>query len=127
VYAARRNLKETDGEARTRRTGTGSAFPTGNPAMDGDAPYTYLTGWVTYYRHGECGSMLSELDGWVRGKIRCFRLKRRNRATGTATFIRKQGVSRDHAGMLAGPGKGWRRKSNTPQASFGDMGNTDYL
>ena len=40
MSAARRNLKEADGKARTRRTGTGSkAFTIGNPAMDGDAKY----------------------------------------------------------------------------------------
>jgi len=82
----------------------------------------FLTGWVTYYRNAECSSILDRLDGWIRRRLRCFRLKQCKRAFAMAEFLRKQGVSEQKAWMLAGSGKGWWRKSNTPQASKA-MGN----
>src|SRR5688572_14667405 len=36
---------------------------------------TFLTGWVTYFRHAACKTHLTELDGWIRRKLRCVRLK----------------------------------------------------
>ena len=77
----------------------------------------YATGWVTYYRYAECGSRLDQLDGWLRRRLRCFRLKQCKRAKGIAKFLRKQGIGKDQAWMLAGSGKGWWRKSLSPQSS----------
>ena len=75
----------------------------------------FLTGWVTYYRNAECSSILDRLDGWIRRRLRCFRLKQCKRAFAMAEFLRKQGVSEQKAWMLAGSGKGWWRNSNTPK------------
>ena len=40
---------------------------------------SFLTGWVTYFRHAACKSHLTELDGWIRRKLHCVRLKQCNR------------------------------------------------
>ena len=32
----------------------------------------FLTGWVTYFGHAECKSLLREMDSWVRRKLRCL-------------------------------------------------------
>ena len=35
----------------------------------------FLTGWVTYFRHAACKTRLIALDGWIRRKLPCVRLK----------------------------------------------------
>ena len=54
---------------------------------------SFLTGWVTYFRHAACKSHLTELDGWIRRKLRCVRLKQCKRAKPIADFLHRQGVS----------------------------------
>ena len=76
----------------------------------------FLLGWCAYYRHISGPSTLDKLDGWVRRKIRCVKLKQCKRARGIARFLMKQGVSKDRAYCLGGSGKGWWRLSCTPQA-----------
>ena len=77
---------------------------------------SYLTGWVTYFRYAVCKGHLRRLDGWVRRKLRCVRLKQRKRAKSIADFLRSLGVPEWNAWILALSGKGWWRKSGTPQA-----------
>ena len=36
---------------------------------------SFLAGWVTYFRHAHAHSELRGLDGWLRRKLRCVRLK----------------------------------------------------
>jgi RNA-directed DNA polymerase len=78
---------------------------------------SYLTGWVTYFRYAACKSHLRRLDEWIRRKLRCVRLKQRKRAKPIADFLQSQGVSEENAWKLALSGKGWWRKSGTPQAN----------
>ncbi|MFO8055987.1 MAG: group II intron reverse transcriptase/maturase, partial [bacterium] len=59
---------------------------------------------------------LNKLDGWVRRKLRCVKLKQCKRARGMARFLMRQGISKDRAYSLGGSGKGWWRLSCTPQA-----------
>jgi len=77
---------------------------------------SYLTGWVTYYRYAACGTLLKGLDQWIRRKLRCVKLKQRKRTYGVMTFLRGQGVPEWRAWLLALSGKGWWRKSGSPQA-----------
>jgi len=77
---------------------------------------SYLTGWVTYFRYAACRSHLRRLDEWIRRKLRCVRLKQRKRAKPTADFLQSLGVPEWNAWILALSGKGWWRKSGTPQA-----------
>jgi RNA-directed DNA polymerase len=75
-----------------------------------------IVGWVTYYRDARCRSMLLDLDGWLRRKCRCVRLKQCKNPATTANFLRKNGVRERPARQLASSGKGWWRLSNTEQA-----------
>jgi len=77
---------------------------------------SYLTGWVTYFRHAVCKSHLQRLDEWIRRKLRCVRLKQRKRAKSIADFLQSLGVPEWSAWILALSGKGWWRKAGTPQA-----------
>jgi RNA-directed DNA polymerase len=62
---------------------------------------SYLRGWVTYFRYASCRSHLRELDGWVRRKLRCVRLKQCKRVKTTAVFLHRLGVPRWRAWITA--------------------------
>ena len=78
---------------------------------------SFLCGWVTYFRHAAMKSRLVELDGWVRRKLRCVRLKQCKRVKSLVDFFIRQGVSLRQAWCTALSGKGWWRKSGTPVAN----------
>jgi RNA-directed DNA polymerase len=78
----------------------------------------YLTGWMTYYQLSTSSWKLKALDGWIRRKVRCYRLKQTKGRKGLRRFLTQQGVSLVKAYQLASSGKGWWRLSNTPQASL---------
>jgi RNA-directed DNA polymerase len=75
---------------------------------------SFLTGWVTYYRHAKARQTLTELSKWVRRKLRCVRLKQRKRAKGIAEFLSSLGISRDQRWTAAASGKGWWRLAHHP-------------
>ncbi len=77
----------------------------------------FLAGWVTYFRHARCASQLRRLDGWIRRKLRCVRLKQCKRTKAQADFLRSLGVPERRAWILALSGKGWWRKSLSYQAT----------
>jgi RNA-directed DNA polymerase len=77
---------------------------------------SYLTGWVTYFRYATCKNHLRQLDGWIRRKLRCVRLKQRKRPKSIADFLQSLGVPERRAWILALSGKGWWRKAGAPQA-----------
>lgn len=76
----------------------------------------FTVGWVTYFRDARCWSTLLDLDGWLRRKIRCVRLKQCKSPATIANFLREKGVRERPARQLASSGKGWWRLSNTEQA-----------
>jgi RNA-directed DNA polymerase len=78
---------------------------------------SFLTGWVTYFRHAACKSHLAELDGWVRRKLRCVRLKQCKRSKPIADFLTRLGVPRWNAWRTALSGKGWWRLAGSPCAT----------
>src|SRR5271157_3714062 len=75
----------------------------------------FITGWVTYYRYAQCKSTLRDLDGWLRRKLRCVRLKRCKRVRTMIDFLMGHGVSRIGAIKLASSGKGWWRLADATQ------------
>jgi RNA-directed DNA polymerase len=77
---------------------------------------SFLTGWVTYFRHAACREHLRELDGWIRRKLRCVRLKQRKRARSIAEFLQRLGVPRNRSWTTAACGKGWWRMAASPAA-----------
>jgi RNA-directed DNA polymerase len=76
----------------------------------------FTTGWVTYFRHAQCQSALRDLDGWLRHKLRCVRLKHCKRAKTIADFLQGNGVPEWRAWILALSGKGWWRMAGSPPA-----------
>ena len=77
----------------------------------------FATGWVTYFRHAQCHSGLRGLDGWLRRKLRCVRLKHCKRTKTIADFLQGNGVPEWRAWLLALSGKGWWRLAGSPQAA----------
>lgn len=77
---------------------------------------SFLSGWVTYFRYAACKSHLADLDGWVRRKLRCVRLKQCKRAKPIADFLSRLGVPRWNAWITALSGKGWWRLAGSPSA-----------
>ena len=77
----------------------------------------FVTGWVTYFRYAQARSVLRELDGWLRRKLRCVRLKLCKRTMAIANFLRGCGVPEWRAWILALSGKGWWRMAGSPQAA----------
>ena len=78
----------------------------------------FAVGWVTYFRHAQCRSTLLNLDGWLRRKLRCVRLKHCKSPSTIAAFLREGGVAERPARQLASSGKGWWRLANTEQAKM---------
>jgi RNA-directed DNA polymerase len=79
---------------------------------------SFATGWVMYYRHAQCKSVLRDLDGWLRRKLRCVRLKHCKRTYTIATFLIGNGVTQVPAWTTALSGKGWWRLAATPTAQW---------
>jgi RNA-directed DNA polymerase len=77
---------------------------------------SFLTGWVTYFRHAACRGHLHSLDAWTRRKLRCVRLKQRKRAKSVAEFLQGLGVPRSRSWTTAACGKGWWRMAASPAA-----------
>lgn len=77
---------------------------------------SYLTGWVTYFRYAKCKTHLMEMDGWLRRKLRCVRLKQRKRAKSIAEFLQGLGVPKNRSWTTAACGKGWWRMAHSPAA-----------
>jgi RNA-directed DNA polymerase len=77
---------------------------------------SFLTGWVTYFRYAKCRSHLIRLDGWVRRKLRCVRLKQRKRALSIAEFLQGLGVPKNRSWTTAACGRGWWRMAQSPAA-----------
>ena len=94
-----------------------------------EAANRFVVGWVTYYRHAQCRSTLRDLDGWLRRKLRCVRLKQCKQPATIIAFLMRNGVKEQPARQLASSGKGWWRLSSTEQAKramstrwFGELG-----
>ncbi len=73
-----------------------------------------LGGWINYFKLIDRPGQLRGLDGWIRRKLRCYRLKQRKRNYPIATFLIESGVNSRVAWNTAKSGKGWWRLSATP-------------
>jgi len=78
----------------------------------------FAAGWLGYFRHAECRNWLREVDGWLRQKLRCYRLKQAKRAKGIAGFLRSCGTPERIAWATAACSRGWWAKSHTPGAKY---------
>lgn len=78
-----------------------------------------LRGWLNYFKNAKMKSHLHELEGWLRRRLRCYRLKQCKRALGIARFLTKLGVPWNRSWTTAGSSKGWFRLSMTHVAHEG--------
>lgn len=79
----------------------------------------FTRGWVAYFRHAACKTLLQELDQWLRHKLRCLRLKQCQRRFATAQLLIGTGVPPNRAWLVALSGKGWWRRSHSPPMQEG--------
>jgi RNA-directed DNA polymerase len=80
---------------------------------------TKLQGWLNYFRYARMSSKLEAIDGWIRRKLKCFRLKQCKRTIAIVRWLRKLGVEETLSWRTALSGKGWWRLSNSPALSIG--------
>ena len=78
-----------------------------------------LPGWLQYFRYARMGGKLAKLDGWIRRKLKCFRLKQCKRSIGMVRWLRKLGIAERLCWQTALSGKGWWRLSNSPALNIG--------
>lgn len=74
-----------------------------------------MRGWLNYFHHARCKSLLKTLDSWIRRKLRCYRLKQCKRVITLQQFLQSRGVATWQSWTLALSGKGHWRKSGCPQ------------
>lgn len=80
---------------------------------------TKLQGWLSYFRYAKMSSKMEAIDGWIRRKLKCFRLKQCKRTIGIVRWLRKLGVEEKLSWRTALSGKGWWRISNSPALNIG--------
>jgi len=80
---------------------------------------TKLRGWLNYFRYARMSSKMEAIDGWIRRKLKCFRIKQCKRRIGIVRWLRKLGVEEKLSWRTALSGKGWWRLSNSPALNIG--------
>jgi RNA-directed DNA polymerase len=78
--------------------------------------FARLIAEVAYDRHAQCQSTLRAIDGWLRRKLRCLRLKHCKRPQTMIDCLRKHRVPEEAARKLASSGKGWWRLADSRQS-----------
>ena len=78
-----------------------------------------LQGWLNYFRYAKMSRKMESIDGWIRRKLKCFRLKQCKRTIGIVRWLRKLGVEEKLSWRMALSGKGWWRISNSPALNIG--------
>lgn len=70
---------------------------------------TTLRGWQQYFKLAKAASHYQSLDGWIRRKLRCYKLKQFKRIFALVRFLRSRGIREFNCWITAGSGKGlWR-------------------
>jgi RNA-directed DNA polymerase len=77
---------------------------------------SYCIGWLGYFQLAKCKRFLQEMEGWIRRKLRCVRLKQCKRVKTMAELFMSLGVEDFNAWMQAASGKGWWRMARTRTA-----------
>lgn len=77
----------------------------------------YLQGWFGYFRLSETPSVLEDLDGWIRRRLRCFLLKQWKPGRGRRKALTRLGAP--DPWMISGSRKGPWRLSKTKAVHMG--------
>lgn len=80
---------------------------------------TIMQGWLHYFRYATMKGKMESIDGWLRRRLKCFRLKQCKRTIGIVRWLRKLGVEETLSWRTALSGKGWWRISNSPAINIG--------
>ena len=78
----------------------------------------YLIGWMNYFRVTQAPSVLEELDGWIRRRLRACLLKQWKNPITIKRNLIKLGLSKDSAAKFAYSRKGIWRRSLARQSHF---------
>jgi group II intron reverse transcriptase/maturase len=70
---------------------------------------SYLTGWKAYFRLAETPSIFSDLDKWIRFRVRMVQLKQWKRGRSAFEELRARGVPVDTAASAAAQARCWCR------------------
>jgi RNA-directed DNA polymerase len=71
----------------------------------------YVLGWKAYFRLADTPGVWSDLDQWIRHRVRAIQLKQWKRGTTTYRELRKRGASSDVAAQVAANTRRWWRNS----------------
>jgi hypothetical protein len=74
-----------------------------------------LRGWLKYFLYAEMRGKMTSIAGWLKHRIRCFRLKQCKRASGIFRFFQSLEITKDKMWQIAVSRKGWWHRSSTPQ------------
>ena len=80
---------------------------------------TTLTGWMQYFKYASMKSKLTAIDGWLRRRIRCIKLRQCKRCFTVVKFLRQLNVEETLAWRTALSGKSRWRISKSPALSIG--------
>jgi group II intron reverse transcriptase/maturase len=72
----------------------------------------YLGGWKEYFQRAETPRAFSDLDGWVRHRLRALQLKQWKRGPRVYRELRARGMSSDAAARVAGNTRRWWRNAS---------------
>ena len=86
-----------------------------------------LEGWLLYFRYATMKGKMERIDGWIKRKLRCHRLKQCKRTIGIVRWLRKLHVEERLCWRTALSGKGWWRLANSPALSMGMSNEWFYL
>ena len=72
---------------------------------------SYLVGWKNYFQLQQRTKQFSELDGWIRHRLRMLQLKHWKNAATAKRELRKLGLTEAEAAKVAGNLRSWWRNS----------------
>lgn len=77
-----------------------------------------ITGWTAYFRKAnKWTGDFRHIDGWMRRKLRCYRLKQSGRKYSTYKLLRNLGVPKPASWGVVMYSQGWWEMSNRPAVS----------
>lgn len=88
----------------------------------------YLRGWKAYFRLAQTPSVFTELQGWVRHRLRALQLKQWKRGRTIYRELVARGMTPDDAQVIARNGRRWWKNSDKllnkalPNAWFASLG-----
>jgi RNA-directed DNA polymerase len=74
----------------------------------------YLTGWHSYFGFCQTPRVLSNLEAWIRRRLRLFLWRQWQNGPNRFNELRRRGVSKFNAAVAAGSPTGFRRMSGHP-------------